>query len=102
MAGCASKEDISPKGSCATAATVRLCYGRTAACPTEHTTLELTNGKRLRPSGKVWRAYLPKQREGQVLSISYNLVQQGSSDNAESPLVTLTCLEEMVLRCGNM
>ncbi|WP_426061600.1 hypothetical protein [Hymenobacter sp. B1770] len=102
LAGCASKEDIGPAGPCATPVTVRLCYGRTTACPTEHTTLELSNSKRLRPSGKVWQAYLPKQKDGQMLSISYNLTQEGSSENPESPLVTLTCLEEMVFRCGTM
>jgi len=45
-------EDVVPDVPCGTTATVRFCYGYTMMCPTEHTTLELADGTRVRPRGK--------------------------------------------------
>lgn len=74
LVGCTIKEGAGPTdGVCATTATVRLCYGMTAFCLTEHTTLELADGTRLRLTGAVWKSYLPQQTDGQVLRIDYQV-----------------------------
>ena len=94
IAGCTSKANITPaEGPCATSATVRFCYGYTAVCLTQHTTLELADGTRLRPSGAIWEAYRPKQIDGEVLRISYALVPHNAYDSPGVTFATLTCLE---------
>ncbi|MDO7854764.1 hypothetical protein [Hymenobacter convexus] len=99
LAGCTTKTDVEPEVPCGTYATVRLCHGMTTMCLTEHTTLELADGTRLRPSGPAWEAYLPHQADGQTLSIGYTpgpALPAGDVGNLEAKL---TCLEE-VMRCG--
>lgn len=90
--GCKS-EDVAPDVPCGTTATVRFCYGYTMMCPTEHTTLELADGTRLRPRGKRWNAYLPHQIDGQVVSVGYVLTQPNANDDPTFQHVTLSCLE---------
>ena len=100
LAGCTAKTDVSPEQPCGTTATVRLCHGLTAICLTEHTTLELADGTRLRPTGPAWQAYLPHQADGQVLSIGYKLGAALPASEVGDARATLTCLEPAVLRCG--
>ena len=101
VTSCTNKETVGPaEEPCATVATVRFCYGRTASCLTQHTTLELTDGTRLRPSGSVWEAYLPKQLDGQLLRISYTVVPRLTNDAPGYENATLECLEENIGRCG--
>ena len=101
LAGCTSKETVRPADEpCAKLATVRLCLGRTAACPTQHTTLELADGTRLRPSGPVWDTYQPRQLDGQRLRIGYALAPQNAYDDPAYTRVTLSCLEENWDWCG--
>lgn len=101
LAGCTNKEDVEPTGNCDTVVTVRLCPGNTSFCPTEHTTLELADGYRLQPTGAVWEAYEPRQREGQVLRIGYkrvicnDIIGADCIDQAE-----VSCLEENWNWCG--
>lgn len=100
-ASCGHKETVSPaQEPCATVVTVHLCPGFTAVCPTQHTSLELADGTRLRPSGLVWDAYQPKQLEGQRLRISYALIAQNMYDAPTFTHVLLTCLEAQPLLCG--
>ena len=73
----------------------------TMICPTEHTTLELPDGTRLRPSGPVWDAYQPHQMQGQTLRICYTLGAPLPAAEVGNVRATITCLEEAVLRCGN-
>src|SRR5215217_582876 len=94
LAGCTSNEEIEPAQPCATTATVRFCYGRTAVCATEHTALELANGTRLLPTGPLWEAYMPKQKDGQVLRVSYAPAVRITNDAPATQYVTLSCLEE--------
>lgn len=101
LAGCTSKGNVAPAEPCSTAATVRFCYGKTAVCLTEHTSLELPDGTRIRPTGNLWRAYLPQQVNGQVLRISYALAPHNTYDIPGVTVATLSCLENRVLRCGN-
>jgi hypothetical protein len=101
LAGCASEEEIEPAQPCASTATVRFCYGNTAVCATAHTTLELADGSRVLPTGQLWEAYLPKQKDGQLLRVSYAPVARIATDAPATQSVTLSCLEELVLRCGN-
>lgn len=100
LAGCTSKTNVEPEMPCGTYATVRLCYGMTTMCPTEHTTLELADGTRLRPSGPVWEAYLPHQAAGQVLSIGYTPGEALPTDEVGNVRAQLTCLEPAVIRCA--
>lgn len=101
LASCTSKETVRPADEpCATLATVRLCPGRTAVCPTQHTTLELADGTRLRPSGPVWDTYQPRQLNGQRLRISYTLAPQNAYDDPAYAHVKLSCLEENRDWCG--
>ncbi|MCC2546239.1 hypothetical protein LJY25_07265 [Hymenobacter sp. BT175] len=94
LTSCFEKECAEPRhGACGTAATVRLCLGKTLACPTEHTTLELADGTRLRPSGPAWDAYLPRQQDGQVLSIGYTLGATLPAGEVGNVRATVTCLE---------
>ena len=104
LASCTNKKDaIGPAAEpCATTATVRLCPGFTAICPTQHTTLILADGTRLRPSGPVWDSYQPEQADGQVLRISYKIVP-GLTMQPELPGyedATLSCLEIQQVLCG--
>ena len=100
-ASCTTKETVRPaEEPCATTATVRLCLGRTAICPTQHTTLELADGTRLRPSGPVWAAYQPRQAEGEQLRISYAIVPRITTDAPGYENATLSCLELQPLLCG--
>ena len=99
LAGC-SKSEVEPEKACGTLATVRLCMGLTAICPTEHTTLVLADGTLLRPSGPAWQAYQPHQVNGQVLRIGYTLAQPLPSGEVGNVRATLTCLELQGLRCG--
>jgi hypothetical protein len=101
LTGCTAKEDIDPDKPCATSAIVRLCHGRTAACPTLHTTLELADGTRVQPTGKLWEDYQPKQAEGQYLRVGFKRISQPSAVGASVTVVALTCLEQSILRCGN-
>jgi hypothetical protein len=100
LVGCTRKETIGPaEGSCSTVVTVRLCHGYTAFCLTEHTTLELADGTRLRPSGPVWAAYQPNQIDGQVLRIGYQITPRITTDAPGYENATLSCLEN-VNWCG--
>lgn len=99
LTGCAQNAD-EPEP-CTTAATVQLCYGKTTACTTEHTTLKLANGLVLYPRGAVWQAYLPKQVDGQVLRISYEILPRLTTDAPGFENATISCLEANPLRCGN-
>ncbi|MFC7669462.1 hypothetical protein ACFQT0_20420 [Hymenobacter humi] len=63
--------------------------------------MELADGTRLRPTGNVWKTYLPKQKDGEVLSISYALAPPSTSNYEDFQNVTLSCLEALVMRCGN-
>ena len=100
IAGCTHKETIGPaEEPCATVATVRFCLGRTAFCLTEHTTLELADGTRLRPSGPVWAAYQAYQSDGQVLRIGYHITPRLTYDEPGYENATLSCLEN-VNWCG--
>ncbi len=97
LASCTNKKEaIGPtEEPCATTATVHLCRGYTVFCPTQHTTLVLADGTRLRPSGPVWEAYLPNQADGQVLRIGYK-IEPGLTMRPELPGAqdaTLSCLE---------
>lgn len=100
LAGCTAKDDVTPESPCGTIATVRLCHGFTAGCLTEHTTLELADGTRLRPAGPAWEAYLPHQADGQVLSIGYKMGAALPAGEVGNVHATITCLEPVVLRCG--
>lgn len=99
LSACTNKADVAPDEPCATTATVRLCHGLTTMCPTLHTTLELSDGTRIRPTGKVWEAYLPKQEDGQVLRISYTILPRITNDAPGYENATLSCLGQKVLRC---
>jgi len=104
LVGCTTKEGVGPTaGACATTATVCLCHGRTAVCLTEHTTLELADGTRLRPAGAVWKVYLPHQTDGQVLRIGYQV--DGAPHTGEpvpgSKAAIITCLESSRNGGGN-
>ena len=102
VASCTNKENVGPaEGPCDTLATVRLCYGYTAFCLTEHTTLVLGDGTRLRPSGPAWTAYQPHQVDGQVLRIGYQITPRITNDEPGYENATLSCLEENLPRCGN-
>ncbi|HEX8329861.1 MAG TPA: hypothetical protein VF629_20150 [Hymenobacter sp.] len=101
LSACNGQEEVAPDEPCATTATVRFCYGLTTMCPTQHTTLELSDGTRIRPTGKVWEAYLPKQVDGQVLRVSYEPASKPTSGENNVNYVSLSCLEQQVLRCGN-
>ncbi|MBF9143645.1 hypothetical protein [Hymenobacter properus] len=101
LTGCTAKTDIAPEAPCGTYATVRLCYGMTAVCATEHTTLELADGTRLHPTGPLWAAYQPHQAEGQVLHIGYSQTNP-PTDAAGSARANITCLEEGLPRCPPM
>ena len=70
---CTRKAEVAPEQPCGTTATVRFCSGKTMACPTEHTTLELADGTRLLPDGPLWTAYLAQQTNGEPLLIGYTL-----------------------------
>lgn len=70
-------------------------------CLTEHTSLKLENGLILHPSGAVWQAYLPKQLDGQVLRISYEIIPHLTYDAPGYENATLSCLESVQFRCGN-
>jgi len=94
LAGCTTKKDVEPNEPCSTTVTVCLCPGRTAVCPTEHTTLELANGYRLRPTGAVWESYEPRQREGQVLTIGYKRVRCNDIGSDCIDEASVSCLEE--------
>ena len=95
LAGCSRKETIKPaQEPCTTTAVVRLCPGFTAICPTQHTRLELADGTRLRPVGPVWDSYQPRQLEGQVLRISYDIGPHVPNDSPSGENATLSCLEE--------
>jgi hypothetical protein len=69
-------------------------------CPTEHTTLELTDGTRLQPTGPLWQAYQPHQVDGQLLRIGY---KTGASPAPAGSLGTvsaqLSCLEAPEAQC---
>ncbi|OGX84637.1 hypothetical protein [Hymenobacter glacialis] len=93
VAGCSSQDGTEPTVACGTTATVRFCLGKTTMCPTEHTNLELADGTRVRPRGKVWDAYLPRQVDGQVLSVGFILAQATPNDDPAFRHVTLSCLE---------
>jgi hypothetical protein len=101
LAGCTAKTDVEPEVPCGTTATVRLCFGMTAMCPTEHTTLELADGSRIHPTGPLWTAYQTHQTEGQVLRIGYS-ANKPPTDAAGNVLASLTCLEEELPRCPPM
>jgi hypothetical protein len=101
LAGCTAKTDVEPDVPCGTYATVRLCYGMTAMCPTEHTTLELSDSTRLHPTGPLWAAYQTHQMEGQVLYIGYSQTNP-PIDAAGNVLANITCLEESIPRCPPM
>jgi hypothetical protein len=94
VAGCTNKENVEPNEPCATTVTVRLCPGRTSVCHTEHTTLELADGSRLRPAGPVWESYESRQREGQVLTVGYKrtLCNDIGSDCIDE--AAISCLKE--------
>ena len=85
---------------CATTATVRLCPGRTTACATEHTTLELADGTRLQPSGPAWQAYQPQQADGQLLRIGYTLRPQLMTTEANTKNAEISCLTLVGNWCG--
>jgi hypothetical protein len=100
LMGCTAKTEVKPGHTdCSTTATVRLCHGFTAFCLTEHTTLELADGTRLRPSGPVWEAYEPRQADGQVISIGYTLGKPVAPNEPGSTYATITCLQDIFL-CG--
>ena len=100
LSGCTAKTDVGPDNigclavDCGTVATVRLCLGKTLMCPTEHTTLELADGTRLRPGGSVWEAYELHQLDGQMLRIGYTLGAPVAPNEPGSVYATLFCLEE--------
>ncbi|MFD2718189.1 hypothetical protein ACFST9_05655 [Hymenobacter monticola] len=98
LAGCTAKTDVEPEVPCGTYATVRLCHGMTAMCPTEHTTLELADSTRLHPTGPLWAAYQPHQTDGQVLYIGYSQ-NNPPVDAAGNVLANITCLEEPLPFC---
>ncbi|MBF9237773.1 hypothetical protein I2I05_10240 [Hymenobacter sp. BT683] len=100
LTGCAAQDSTEPEP-CTTTATVQLCYGMTAVCRTEHTTLKLANGTILHPSGKVWEAYLPNQVDKQILRISYAILPRITNDAPGYENATLSCLESNQPRCGN-
>lgn len=105
LSGCTEKEVVAPESKdCDTMAVVRLCPGNTAACPTEHTTLELPDGARLRPTGPLWEAYQIRQIDGQPIRISYTIIATSSNATvltaaseraATAPTVDLTCMTEL-------
>ncbi|TGE19727.1 hypothetical protein [Hymenobacter elongatus] len=101
LAGCSEKEAVVPAETCDTAATVRLCPAKTGICLTEHTTLELADGTRLRPNGATWEAYEPMQFEGQVITIGYirgaTITKDGGPGDAHA---TITCLQDVRQWCG--
>ena len=100
LAGCTTKPDVAPEQPCGTYATVRLCPGLTAMCPTQHTTLELADGTLLQPSGPVWEAYQPHQQPGQTLYIGYTLAgARAAAHERGSVPARLSCLEA-TWRCG--
>lgn len=96
LPSCSTKDDVSPAAvACSATATVRVCPGRTFECQTKHTTLELADGTRLRPTGPVWAAYQANQLAGQTLRIGY---QRGAAVVASEPgdvYAALSCLEEL-------
>ena len=100
LAGCTAKDDVAPEAHCGTPVIVRLCHGFTAGCRTEHTTLELADGTRLRPAGPAWEAYLPHQTDGQPLSIGYKLGAALPAGEAGNVRATITCLEAVGPQCG--
>ncbi|UOQ54372.1 hypothetical protein [Hymenobacter cellulosivorans] len=99
LSSCTEKSTIAPEAQCGTQATVRLCPGNTLICPTEHTTLELADGTRLRPSGSLWTAYLPKQVEGQVICIGYKLGAATQKYEVGNFYAEITCLQD-ASQCG--
>ncbi|WP_223827510.1 hypothetical protein [Hymenobacter armeniacus] len=100
LAGCTEKADVAPEAPCGTTATVRLCLGNTLMCPTEHTTLVLADGTRLRPRGPLWEAYLPQQANGATLRIGYTRGATLPAGDIADVEATITCLEYPVMRCG--
>ncbi|MDB5235949.1 MAG: hypothetical protein JWR44_2942 [Hymenobacter sp.] len=65
LMGCTAKTEVKPGHTdCSTTATVRLCHGFTAFCLTEHTTLELADGTRLRPSAPFGKPTSPARQMG--------------------------------------
>jgi hypothetical protein len=101
LGGCTTKTDIAPEQPCGTFATVRFCHGYTMDCLTKHTTLELADGTRLRPSGPVWEAYLPQQSDGQPLRIGYTLGAELPSSEVGDRAAKLSCLEAVGF-CGTV
>ena len=102
LTGCTTKEDITPGSNepCATLVTVRLCHGLTSICPTEHTTIELADGTRLRPSGPVWDAYKPQ--DGQALNVGYKRVRCNDIGQDCFDQALLSCIEEYPGWCGTL
>ncbi|MCB2409268.1 hypothetical protein [Hymenobacter lucidus] len=102
LAGCADKsEEPAPaEAPCGTVAIVRLCPGNTLMCPTEHTTLELPDGTRLRPTGPLWETYEPGQVDGMAIKIGYTLGTPITSDGPGTSYATITCLDPAVWWCG--
>jgi hypothetical protein len=100
LAGCTAKTDVAPDEPCGTLVTVRLCPGKTLLCSTEHTTLVLPDGTRLRPNGPLWDAYLPHQHNGAVLRIGYRRGAALPAGEVGDARATITCLEETTAICG--
>lgn len=94
LTACSDKTEVRPEAQCGTPATVRFCHGNTLMCPTEHTTLELADGTRLRPSGPLWAAYLPKQVEGQTVCIGYQLGAATEKYEVGNFYAEITCLQD--------
>ncbi|RYU83258.1 hypothetical protein [Hymenobacter persicinus] len=93
LAGCVDKAPVEPtETACGTPATVRLCAGLTAQCPTQHTTLELADGTRLQPRGAAWDAYQPRQQSGQVVYIGYGSTGPVTNGAPADFSATLSCL----------
>ena len=99
LTGC-TKTEVAPEKSCGTEATVRLCHGLTMACLTEHTTLALADGTRLRPSGPLWTAYLAHQVDGQTIRIGYTAGEMLPNSDVGDMRAEITCLEESLGFCG--
>ena len=102
LSSCTHKTDVAPEQPCGTAAIVRLCPGKTMACVTEHTTLELADGTRLRPSGALWTAYLGHQVGGESLLIGYTPGAALPTNDVGDVRATISCLTALPIKCGTV